>query len=138
MGLLEDILDKAGYGSDASTGRRGGRSGRDADYLAALGALPQTGYGPSASGPLGAAPQIQDDDGGGFWGWVGDKAGGVADWAGGVADRAGQVWNGVEVPSEQCWDTLGLIEARSMELEYVREIVHAVPVRHDIDVLAFT
>ena len=40
MGLLEDILDKAGYGSDPSTGRRGGRSGRDvgaiADIQAAL------------------------------------------------------------------------------------------------------
>ena len=107
MGLLEDILDNAGYGSDASTGRRGGRSGRDADYLAALGALPQTGYGPSASGPLGAAPQIQDDDGGGFWGWVGDKAGGVADWAGGVADRAGQVWNGVEWVLDPTWQAMG-------------------------------
>ena len=100
MGLLEDILDKAGYGSDASTGRRSGRSGRDADYLAALGALPQTGYGPSASGPLGAAPQIQDDGGGGFWG-------GVADWAGGVVDRGGQWLDNAGWILDPTWQAMG-------------------------------
>ena len=63
------------------------------------------GYGPSAGGPLGAAPQIaapqiQDDDGGGFWG-------GVADWAGGVADRGGQWLDNAGWILDPSWQAMG-------------------------------
>jgi hypothetical protein len=88
MGFWDDILDKAGYGPATSSTSSGGG-----------------GYGPSASGPLGAAPQIaapqiQDDDGGGFWG-------GVADWAGGVADRGGQWLDNAGWILDPSWQAMG-------------------------------
>jgi len=125
MGLLEDILDNAGYGSDASTGRRGGRSGRDvgaiADIQAALEANRNTdnrNWWEKATGFVGDAvggewvPESWEDAWDATGGralsafgdagqevWQGDISGALGDLAGGAWDIGSDVarWGASEL-----------------------------------------